>query len=115
MMAHAELKFLSHSDHGVALQKHERALRLVCHATAARAACCSMDGLINASSASQALPCLKRTSMMTGGANTTTDLKDSHRFARVMHDTFTSNTSGRRLTRWSRHHVDVMFASRDGC
>ena len=76
---------------------------------------CSMDGLINASSASQALPCLKRTGMITGGANTTTDVKDSHRFARVMHDTFTSNTSGRRLTRWSRHHADVMFASRVDC
>ena len=71
-----------------------------------------MDGLINAASASQAFSCLNLTSMMTGGATTTTDVKDSHRFARVVHDTFTSNTSGRRLTRWSQHHVDVMFASR---
>ena len=115
MMAHLKIYFCTRADHGVALQKHECALRLVCHATAARAACCSMDGLINASSASQALSRLKRTSMMTGGAITTTDVKDSHRFARVVYDTFTSNTSGRRLTRWSRHHVDVMFASRDGC
>ena len=58
-----------------------------------------MDGLINAASASQALTCMNRTSMMTGDVTTTTDMKDSHRFARVVHDTFTSNTSGRRLTR----------------
>ena len=115
MMAHLKIYFCTRADHGVALQKHERALRLLCHASGARAACCSMDGLINASSASQALSCLDRTSMTTGGANTTTDVKDSHRFARVMHDTFTSNTSGRRLTRWSRHHADVMFASRVLC
>ena len=53
-----------------------------------------MDGLINAASASQALTCMNRTSMMTGDVTTTTDMKDSHRFARVVHDTFTSNTSG---------------------
>ena len=56
-----------------------------------------MDGLINAASASQAFSCLNLTSMMTGGATTNTDVKDSHRIARVVHDTFTSNTSGRRL------------------
>ena len=72
--------------------------QLLMHNRAARHGC-SMDGLINASSANQRLLRLARTSMITRGAATTRHLNGSLDIARVLHGHVVRGMSSRVVDR----------------